>query len=86
MAEQLPLADPPSDLEKLVRKLKTTCSPEELRRAQRQHQHALKALTSGRYDGLSEEMREVLIGRLRAHLTALNRARQSQSASASDQR
>lgn len=78
----LPLDDPPSNIDELTRQLKT-CSPADLRRAHRQHRRALEALTSGRYDGLSDDTRDALIGQLRTHLTALNRARRAPEESSS---
>jgi hypothetical protein len=69
----LPIDDRPDDPEELVRVLRT-CASDELCRARRHHRRALKALTNGQYDALSDRTRRRLIGRLRADLTALNRA------------
>ena len=82
-AAPLPIETRPDDPDELVQALRG-CSPNELRRARRHHRRALKALTNGRYNALSDQTRERLIGRLREDLTALNQALAASSTNPAD--
>ncbi|WP_263786777.1 hypothetical protein [Salinibacter grassmerensis] len=70
---KLPLDHPASSLEEAVEELRRR-PEDELRRARKHHQRALKALQNGAYEALSEETRGRLTNQFRSGLHALNQA------------
>ncbi len=69
----MPIGDSADSVEEAARALQK-CPPDDLRRARRHHRRALAALQNGCYDALDSDTRGTLIQRLKADLTALNRA------------
>lgn len=69
----LPLDRPASSFEEAVEQLQGR-PEEELRRAQKHHRRALKALQDGAYEALSAETRDRLVHQFRSGLRALNQA------------
>jgi len=72
-AVRMPMDNRAESVEEAVQALQK-CSPDDLRRARRHHRRALEALQDGCYDALGDDTRGTLIQRLKADLTALNRA------------